>query len=394
MKEVACYVCGKVFKKKPSTILKRTFCSQKCYSSTIGGEGNPNYSSGIDFSFLDKIDEEWKAYLLGWIGSDGHIRKSGFCISIKDTDYLVLLNLAKKIGTKITFLRKRGIVTLTVNSQHVSERLCELFKIRPGKKSDIVQFPDLEEKYKIPFIRGYFDGDRDGGISSCQAAARKKGWPTPHCSISSNSPLMLSKIQDFFGGSIYKSAIEWNGHACLDFLSKIYDKADLRLNRKYDRYIDWTLWTPSLHGAKGNSDLGFRWIKSREDGIPPQKTRASDCGFDLSLIEKVKQNGIVEFYDTGIKVQPPYGYFFLLCARSSLVKTGYILANSVGVIDATYTGSILVPLIKIDKVKPDLELPARLVQLVPFPIVYPQLNQTTELSSTERGTGGFGSTGK
>ena len=52
-----------------------------------------------------------------------------------------------------------------------------------------------------------------------------------------------------------------------------------------------------------------------------------------------------------------------LVPRSSISKTGYMLANSVGVIDRTYTGNVLVPLIKVDKSMPDLILPARVVQL-------------------------------
>jgi dUTP pyrophosphatase len=71
-----------------------------------------------------------------------------------------------------------------------------------------------------------------------------------------------------------------------------------------------------------------------------------------------------------------------------------MLANSVGVIDRTYTGNVLVPLRKVDLRMPDLELPARVVQIIPRPIVHVQWQQVDSFDETARGEGGFGSTGK
>ena len=99
-------------------------------------------------------------------------------------------------------------------------------------------------------------------------------------------------------------------------------------------------------------------------------------------------------YDTGIAVQPPWGYYFELVGRSSISKTGYIVANSVGIIDASYTGSLKVALIKINKDAPDLELPARLVQLIPRQLVHMEAIEVNDLAHTQRAGGGFGSTGQ
>ena len=99
-------------------------------------------------------------------------------------------------------------------------------------------------------------------------------------------------------------------------------------------------------------------------------------------------------YDTGIKVQPAFGWYFDLVPRSSISKTGYMLANSIGVIDRTYVGPVLVPLRKVDPHAPDLELPARLVQIIPRPIVHIQWEEVEALDETARGAGGFGSTGQ
>ena len=53
-------------------------------------------------------------------------------------------------------------------------------------------------------------------------------------------------------------------------------------------------------------------------------------------------------YDTGIQVKPQYGYYFEIVPRSSLSKSGYILANSIGIIDPSYSGNLYIVLIKID----------------------------------------------
>jgi dUTP pyrophosphatase len=129
-------------------------------------------------------------------------------------------------------------------------------------------------------------------------------------------------------------------------------------------------------------------------GILPSKSRNSDSGYDLNLIEKVKSYGEVELYETYIAVKPPKGYYFDMVPRSSIIKSGYMLANSVGIIDMDYRGSIKVPLIKVDKSKPDLELPIRLVQLIPRKIEHFQIIEVNDLEETERGGKGFGSSGK
>lgn len=360
------------------------------------GRGNPNCRYHFDDGYLDVIDSEAKAYLLGWIASDGSLRKSGYTIAIHKRDRRILETLSEEIsgGSIPVKVKKSGLVYLTINSSRMSSAACRHLSIGPRKKSNIVQFPILTDELKPIFMRGYFEGD--GCISSFNSAIKRSRWPSPRCSISSNSKLMLEKIKKYFGGNIYGDHITWGNWACIDYLSKIYKGAEsssLRLSRKYDSYIDWSIYKPAFKGAKPKYLHGFKWIKSRVDAIPPTKSRASDSGFDLCLLEKVKQMGNIELYDTGVKVQPPYGYYFMLVPRSSISKSGYMLSNSLGIIDATYTGSILVPLIKVDKEKPDLTLPCKLVQIVPMPIIYSEIIEVDSLEETERGEGGFGSTG-
>jgi dUTP pyrophosphatase len=124
----------------------------------------------------------------------------------------------------------------------------------------------------------------------------------------------------------------------------------------------------------------------------PGKERVSDSGYDLTLLYESQRMGNVVLYGTGIVVEPPSGWYLDLVPRSSIIKRGYIVANSIGVIDRSYRGEILVPLIKVDPKAPDLELPARVAQLIPRPIVHFEIVEES-VAASHRGEGGFGSTG-
>mgnify|MGYP001566265644 CR=1 FL=1 len=69
-------------------------------------------------------------------------------------------------------------------------------------------------------------------------------------------------------------------------------------------------------------------------------------------------------------------------------------SNSVGIIDPGYTGTIKVPLIKIDASMPDIELPLRIAQLILKPYIVSYDTQVHTIDPTSRGDGGFGSTNK
>ena len=147
--------------------------------------------------------------------------------------------------------------------------------------------------------------------------------------------------------------------------------------------------------TKGSVGVPFKYALTDELGVPPQRARPSDSGFDLSLIAVRKrfENSNVVMYGTGVAVQPPSGFYFDLVPRSSIIKQGYMLANNVGIIDQAYTGEIMVPLVKIDPEAPDLlELPQQLVQLIPRKWYGLVPTQVQTLESTSRADGGFGST--
>ena len=370
------------------------------------GRKNPNYKyKDIDDDWLKNIDSEEKAYFLGVAASDRSIGGGRINISQKYEERSWMRRLADFICKGASIKRfvstcpngtKVDMCNFAISSNKLVEDTCRHLKCSPGKKDATIQFPDLpSEPLTWAFIRGYFDGD-----GSIRRPA--KGHMSPSCSIASNSKGMIDGIKEFtknqnniqVAGKQFK--VEWSGPQALDFLSKIYDGSKINLNRKYDDYLNWSLWRPSLMG-RGNLGAffeGARWAKTRKDAVPPSKERASDSGFDLTLLEVVKTYGNVGLYDTGIKIRPPYGWYFDLVPRSSIIKSGYMLANSIGVIDMSYTGPILVPLIKVDPTAPDLLLPNRLVQIIPRPFINIELVEVSDLSETSRGSGGFGSSGK
>lgn len=138
--------------------------------------------------------------------------------------------------------------------------------------------------------------------------------------------------------------------------------------------------------------LNCNFKKSNPNAIIPTRAHASDSGFDLTLLECIKTTGDVSFYTTGIQVDPPHGYYFDLVGRSSISKTGYMLANAVGIIDQSYRGDIIVPLRKVNKDADELTLPIKLVQIIPRQWYNIQMIEKEDLDETSRNTGGFGST--
>ena len=97
---------------------------------------------------------------------------------------------------------------------------------------------------------------------------------------------------------------------------------------------------------------------------------------------------------TGISLEIPEGYAGLIYARSGLAsKRGLAPANKVGVIDSDYRGEIIVALHNHSMNPQKIEPNERIAQLVITPYVQAIFNETTELSDTDRGAGGFGSTG-
>ena len=105
--------------------------------------------------------------------------------------------------------------------------------------------------------------------------------------------------------------------------------------------------------------------------------------------------GETAFIPTGLAMELPRGFVGLIYARSGLAcKRGLAPANKVGVIDSDYRGEFIVALYNHGKEPQTVSHGERVAQLVITPVLVPSYMEVQELNDTQRGAGGFGSTGK
>ena len=138
--------------------------------------------------------------------------------------------------------------------------------------------------------------------------------------------------------------------------------------------------------------------KLSEDAVIPTYGSEYSAGADLYALTDepiVIEPGKTVLVHTGISIEIPEGYGGFIYARSGLsTKRGLAPANKVGVIDADYRGEIMVSLYNQSGVIQTVESEERIAQLVIAPFLKAEFVLSNDLSETERGVGGFGSTGK
>lgn len=135
--------------------------------------------------------------------------------------------------------------------------------------------------------------------------------------------------------------------------------------------------------------------KLRPYAVKPVYSKIGDAGLDLVATGFVSVNETHITYGTDLAFEIPEGYVGLIFPRSSIRNYTLSLANSVGVIDSGYRGEVQVTFNKIPSERPVYYNQFdKIAQMIILP--YPQiaLVETDELSDSDRGTGGFGSTGK
>ena len=85
----------------------------------------------------------------------------------------------------------------------------------------------------------------------------------------------------------------------------------------------------------------IKFIISDDRAILPKKAHTTDIGYDLTAIDIFRLHGSkTTLFETGIAVCPPAGYYIEIVPRSSMSNTGYMLANSIGIVDPDYTGTL------------------------------------------------------
>lgn len=124
----------------------------------------------------------------------------------------------------------------------------------------------------------------------------------------------------------------------------------------------------------------------------PTSAHEADAGYDLYSMESVTiAKGQAHKFDTGVHMQIPRGYGGVLISKSGLCDLGL---ESTGLIDADYTGSIKVVLRNKGQRAVRIHEYQKISQIVIVPIIKPELVVVDHLEDTERGSGGFGSSGK
>lgn len=128
------------------------------------------------------------------------------------------------------------------------------------------------------------------------------------------------------------------------------------------------------------------------DAEIPSYIKKGDAGMDLRA-RSLTRTGQYYEYGTGLGLETPEGYVALLFPRSSISNTDHYLRNSVGVIDSGYRGEIKVRMSVPELGGKEYAIGDKIAQLVIIKLPWVEIQEIEELSETDRGEGGFGSTG-
>ena len=131
--------------------------------------------------------------------------------------------------------------------------------------------------------------------------------------------------------------------------------------------------------------------KLHEDAIIPKYAKDGDAGMDLTAVDVTADAGVIT-YKTGLAVEIPRWHVGLLFPRSSVYKTGQSLTNCVGVIDSGYRGEIMLKF-TLSPYQREYQRGDRVGHLIIMPHPKIEFEEVEKLTQTDRGEGGYGSTG-
>ena len=138
--------------------------------------------------------------------------------------------------------------------------------------------------------------------------------------------------------------------------------------------------------------MKVRIKKLNENAVIPSYAKDGDAGMDMVATKIINETLDSITYGTDIALEIPEGFVGLVFPRSSIRKTDLILSNSVGVIDSGYRGEIQATFKRSGVYAYAVGDRIAQIMIIPHPDV--EFNEVDELSDSERGEGGFGSTGK
>lgn len=133
--------------------------------------------------------------------------------------------------------------------------------------------------------------------------------------------------------------------------------------------------------------------KLHADAVIPKYAKESDAGLDLTATSIIHNDEHQIVYGTGLGLEIPEGFVGLVFPRSSIRNYQLVLCNSVGVIDAGYRGEIQATFLKTDINAKSYQVGDRIAQIIIMPHPMIEFQQVEELTSSDRGTGGHGSSG-
>lgn len=195
-------------------------------------------------NYFSKVDSHSKAYILGWLFSDGYVCKNpyGFTlgIALQAQDKYILDFIAQELGISISKIKKyKNSYKLCVNERTICEDLIKL-GVEEDKSHKETCFPDIPEEYHSSFIAGIFDGD--GCIT------QKTAYNYTVVSICNNSKTFLTQLKTILNkNNIQTREVQKHKtNLCVlyissksrnDFADFIYSNTPIKLIRKYNKFM-------------------------------------------------------------------------------------------------------------------------------------------------------------
>ena len=278
-----------------------------------------------------------------------------------------------------------GIIELTITLQNIKDDIAKHVTLNNCKDTDLSAFITKcynEDANKCnQFVKAY--------IEKYASIIYDNINITFYNDNTADSIIKLYDIPCIRQKNINNQVILFNSVNMVDLLGMIYSNYDCPY---YNNYIY------TYNNRDGKSIPSIKVFTDDDSAVIPYKSRYSDAGYDLTIIKEFKKlNSDTVIYDTGIKLEIPNGYYVEIVPRSSISRSGYILANNVGIIDQGYRGNLYIALTKINNDCPDLILPWKCCQMIVKKQIYSKLvfcdSRQDEIEKSNRGTGAFGSTG-
>lgn len=310
-------------------------------------------------NYFKIIDNEEKAYILGLMN--------------KNNNFITALCVGKNILNILSDFCN-DIKRLYVINIEDADILTDIH-------NSTLNFKDFSKTLKNAYIRGLFESNIDNKIEITDTIK-----PILNDILSYLTENYIK--YDFIKYSNIEIIVLKNNYYKNKFLNIIYNNDECKTTLLTD-------YAKAILIYDINNNPNIKVFKTDENAVIPKKAFEEDAGYDLTIIKKIKDfNSKTAIYDTGIKIEIDEGYYTEIIPRSSISKSGYILANNVGIIDNHYRGNLMIALTKVVDDAPELELPFKCCQLIVRNQVFTNLIEINEdnFSLTKRNEGGFGST--